>query len=336
MRRRLFGLALWPILLPSMAACKSPASTLQSAALAQESVQGGPSPSMLDLLTSANGASRWFVPVPLVRQQRNFTCGAAALMSVLFYYGDEVREGKLQRLLKSDKDNGTSYQQIVNLLTTMNSLSAGDREALLATQACEEDYSQASYPNCVIGVPAAVQANAKPNQPTTEQTYKVDLHPGLTNSYYPNSKLYPEEKGTQVPLDGLTMKQLEDSVRAGHPVIILMQAWTDSDPTTIDWYNDYDDGHYVVVNGFDANNIYMMDPSTTGTWGYVSRAQFAKRWHDEDTRPSNGQPCPAGSTPDSTGANCNFPVRHFGLIISRDYRGPAPFDFLNMNVPALN
>ena len=65
------------------------------------------------------------------------------------------------------------------------------------------------------------------------------------------------------------------------PVILAIQAWAD-DPATIDWANTYEHGHYVVATGYDAKNIYFMDPYTRGTYTFIPRAQLEKRWHDVD------------------------------------------------------
>jgi hypothetical protein len=40
------------------------------------------------------------------------------------------------------------------------------------------------------------------------------------------------------------------------PVIILIQAWRDEDNLT-PWVDDWEDGHYVVVIGYDAQNLYF-------------------------------------------------------------------------------
>ena len=60
--------------------------------------------------------SRSFVLVhlPLCRQATNYTCGVAALQSILYYYGEEWREDKLTAELKSDPNNGTKYTNIAH------------------------------------------------------------------------------------------------------------------------------------------------------------------------------------------------------------------------------
>jgi hypothetical protein len=53
------------------------------------------------------------IPVPLVRQARDHTCGVAALQSVLLYYGEEFGQMELARYLGADPQKGTSYRTIL-------------------------------------------------------------------------------------------------------------------------------------------------------------------------------------------------------------------------------
>jgi uncharacterized protein len=45
------------------------------------------------------------------------------------------------------------------------------------------------------------------------------------------------------------------------------------------WSDDYG-GHYMMVIGFDDNNVYFEDPYTLGSRGFVSRQKFQERWHN--------------------------------------------------------
>ncbi len=57
------------------------------------------------------------VRLPLVRQSTGYTCGVSAVQSVFGYYGDDIRNDKLARLLKADPDQGTSYLMIQKVAT---------------------------------------------------------------------------------------------------------------------------------------------------------------------------------------------------------------------------
>ena len=52
------------------------------------------------------------IRLPLTRQATNYTCGVAALQSVLAYYGEEYSEIPLSKILKSNSTIGTAYKQI--------------------------------------------------------------------------------------------------------------------------------------------------------------------------------------------------------------------------------
>ncbi|RTL44602.1 MAG: hypothetical protein EKK48_04950 [Candidatus Melainabacteria bacterium] len=52
------------------------------------------------------------IPVPLMRQSTDYTCGVAALQSLLAYYGQDVREDTLSKILKADRKYGTRYRNI--------------------------------------------------------------------------------------------------------------------------------------------------------------------------------------------------------------------------------
>lgn len=318
------------LLLLAIGACRSPvASTLkEDTAEAQELEE--PAPTIVELVTRPDTGERVFVPTPLIAQQRNYTCGMASLMSVLQYYGDWIREGQLQRLMRSDRNNGTSYTMIAKFLDTLNNLAPAKRKQLMETAACEEDYAPADYAKCKTGIPSASlqAANAhrkvKARKAMVAMKYDVVLRPGISQDWYPDSELGPLEQGTKVPRDGWTLVELEASLRAKKPVIVLIQAYTDGNPLDqATWGND-EHGHYVVATGFDAKNIYVMDPTTIGAWAYVSKKMFVQRWHDVDTI-TNAD----GTTKDTL-------VRHFGLQISREDRGPDPMNFGAMTVPRLD
>jgi predicted double-glycine peptidase len=59
-----------------------------------------------------NGISH-LIRVPLSRQGHDYTCGVAAMQSVLYYYGKELREDTLAEALGSDPNEGTNYRKIV-------------------------------------------------------------------------------------------------------------------------------------------------------------------------------------------------------------------------------
>jgi ABC-type bacteriocin/lantibiotic exporter with double-glycine peptidase domain len=63
------------------------------------------------------------------------------------------------------------------------------------------------------------------------------------------------------------------------PIIVAIQAWSDNN---VDYSKDFKDGHWVVVIGYDDNNLYFNDPSIADNIGIMSQTDFKKRWHDKE------------------------------------------------------
>jgi predicted double-glycine peptidase len=76
-----------------------------------------------------------------------------------------------------------------------------------------------------------------------------------------------------------TVADLAGAIDRGEPVVVDLQAWQDP-PGSRAWADDWDDGHYAVLVGYDDAALYFMDPSTEGRFAYVPRAEIDARWHD--------------------------------------------------------
>jgi ABC-type bacteriocin/lantibiotic exporter with double-glycine peptidase domain len=77
----------------------------------------------------------------------------------------------------------------------------------------------------------------------------------------------------------VTLAELEKAVDAGQPPIVDLQAWRDD---ARPWQDTWDAGHYVLLVGYDAERLFVMDPSvlTTGAYAFLPRAELDERWHD--------------------------------------------------------
>ena len=62
---------------------------------------------------SLNSPMDAFIRMPLSRQAKGYTCGVAAMQSILYYYGEEIREDILARELNSNPDTGTNYHNLI-------------------------------------------------------------------------------------------------------------------------------------------------------------------------------------------------------------------------------
>ena len=148
--------------------------------------------------------------VPLVRQSTNYSCGPAALLAVLSYYGFENHlETELMQMAGTTVKDGTDIDKLTEVANR-------------------------------IGLKASWRSE-------------------------------------------LTLADLRTSLAKKNPVIVALQAWPDK-PSTVPFSEQFDDGHYVVVIGLDAENnaenIFFEDPAYLGGRGHIPLPEFIERWHD--------------------------------------------------------
>ncbi|MFT7581931.1 MAG: ABC-type bacteriocin/lantibiotic exporter with double-glycine peptidase domain [Myxococcota bacterium] len=80
-----------------------------------------------------------------------------------------------------------------------------------------------------------------------------------------------------LPPEFVAMTQLEDRLKAGRPVITLMQS------STL-WQSQTSGLHWVVVTGFDAGEVVFLDPAD-GSRESIGRDRFRRAWRlDADYR----------------------------------------------------
>lgn len=75
--------------------------------------------------------------------------------------------------------------------------------------------------------------------------------------------------------DNMTFDEIRDNIKNKKPVVIAIQAWGNKK----DYSKEWDEGHYVVVIGYDKKGFYLMDPSQMG-YSYISERDLQNRWHD--------------------------------------------------------
>ncbi len=166
-----------------------------------------------------------FIRVPLTCQGKDYTCGVAALQSVLYYYGEEFREDQLIQKLQPTPEEGTKYTRMADFASSLN--------------------------------------------------FQIEI------------------------FTGMKLNELQAWINEKKPIIVAIQAWAEK---PVDYATDWDDGHYVVVIGYDQQNVYFMDPSILGNYAYLPTDEFLKRWHDRDKKEV---------------------LSHFGMVISR---GPPTYN----------
>ncbi|HWO23500.1 MAG TPA: C39 family peptidase [Kofleriaceae bacterium] len=80
--------------------------------------------------------------------------------------------------------------------------------------------------------------------------------------------------------ENMTVEDLAAEVAGGRPVIVEIQAW--SDTPRMSWADAWDDGHYVIVVAIDGDRLVFEDPSVLGSRAVLSRRELEERWHDID------------------------------------------------------
>lgn len=83
-----------------------------SLSVAQTAAQPANPQSRVSAELSAVGLPANTIPVPLMRQSTDYTCGVASLQAILAYYGQDVREDTLSKILKANHKYGTRYNNI--------------------------------------------------------------------------------------------------------------------------------------------------------------------------------------------------------------------------------
>jgi len=86
--------------------------------------------------------------------------------------------------------------------------------------------------------------------------------------------------GLEVELQkGMLLSDLLSFVDKNTPVIAAIQAWPNK-PVSLS--ESWENGHWVIVIGYDEDNVYMMDPAMLGNYTYIPIEEFNSRWHDKD------------------------------------------------------
>lgn len=93
---------------------------------------------------------------------------------------------------------------------------------------------------------------------------------------------------TAVVQEGMTPDDLEREVRAGHLVIVGLQAWSEDQPKG--YSHEWEHGHYVLCVGAELGRFTFVDPAIQEGSGLATleRHELEKRWHFTDMRGRRG------------------------------------------------
>lgn len=104
----------------------------------------------------------------------------------------------------------------------------------------------------------------------------------------PEEGTYPEEivrvareLGFEAELkENLTVDDVERATQAGHPVIVLGQAWRSRGHSDAAAEDVWADGHYFIALAVDRDYVYFEDPYMRMGKGFMPRAAFDALWHN--------------------------------------------------------
>ena len=83
---------------------------------------------------------------------------------------------------------------------------------------------------------------------------------------------------------GMTIDDLRNEIDKGNPVICDIQAWNwdENEEYTmdLDYSDEWECGHWAVAIGYNKDNIFFMDPSTSANYTFIPNDRLEQRWHD--------------------------------------------------------
>lgn len=89
-----------------------------------------------------------------------------------------------------------------------------------------------------------------------------------------------EKQKLKVESRSMDLEDLKSFINKKIPVIVLAQAWK---KTRTKYQKTKAFGHYMIVIGYDDDNLYFEDPAIFGK-GYIPIKEFEKRWHALDKK----------------------------------------------------
>lgn len=93
---------------------------------------------------------------------------------------------------------------------------------------------------------------------------------------------YLKKRGLQAELiTEMSLETLGNFIQRDIPVIVAMQAWRMPEPDHDHYRRCYNDGHYIVAIGYNADVIFFEDPSVLSNRAYLPIKEFIDRWHDK-------------------------------------------------------
>ncbi len=120
--------------------------------------------------------------------------------------------------------------------------------------------------------------------PTDIEEYKAEMGTNPDGgTYYKRIVEYANRLGLNAKVEiGMTKRRLKKLLDQRIPVMLSMQAYA-LDESEYDNPDMDTDGHYIDAVGYDDEDcFYFMDPSITGSRGFLSWEELNKRWQENE------------------------------------------------------
>lgn len=171
-------------------------------------------------------------------------------------------------------------------------------EKLMNLPICRQTKSYTDGAACVLSVMRYAKYDFDICESDLAAALAADEDAGVLSSHivsYLNSVKYKTEEDPFFNAslrNSMTLSDLKAEIDQGHPVICAIQAWNwDEDEEysmELDYTNEWECGHWAVAVGYNDNNIFFMDPSTSANYTYIPNDKMMERWHDYEK--INGEP----------------------------------------------
>lgn len=184
-------------------------------------------------------------------------------------------DGKAPDVLAIDRLRRAFAESIHATLTRVRQLRQPPRVIELSTLRQTFDF------DCGVKALQGVLAYYGVEERADKLTDLLNADPDLGTSVGSIASVAESRGFTVVSGNNWTLDDIKNYLDQGHPVIVLMQAWSDRPMTLKQWREDYDDGHYVVVVGYDGPILYFEDPASFHRI-WLRENEFVARWHDMD------------------------------------------------------
>ena len=192
-----------------------------------------------------------------------------------------VQAGIVVKLLRDEVPDGERYKDAFYGLPR----NAGPR-TIMKLPLYRQSKSYTDGPACMLSVMRYAGYYFDIREDNMELALSADAYNGVNPSKmvrYLNAVRLDEKEDQCFDAElkkNMSLDELKNEIGSGHPVICAIQP--------VDNSGGSENGHWAVAMGYDADNIFFMDPSTAAGYTYLSNNDFTDKW--DTSIGAEGQP----------------------------------------------